>query len=369
VSQGYYWTNNELQQGVSWMFLMYGTLIYLSEKSRTHSKPYYFIASVILFSALSFLAIFTHPGVIFPLLFLWAFYWLDHRVAPFNTKSSIFYFLIIVAVSGIKYYYSTANYYDSQLTVHILKSSPEDYLKTFTSGTADRFWKSIVRGNFVLPVIFISSLVYLIINKKYLLFTYLVVANLTYFVILCITYTAEVDFYIENEFMPFAIFGSAVFVYYQLPAIKNAKKVTLLLGSIYAIRILFIGLAAGKFIDRSNQVDEVLAYMRKEGKTKLVLIRDNDLFEKEIVHTSWGLPYESMLHSELNGDSSTLSFVHIPLDQAKGQQAIETAKEIFTEWGHFGYNALNKHYFTPDTMQRYILKSYQEVFKRAPTGN
>src|SRR6185369_763769 len=58
VSDSYYWMNNEVHQGMAWMFLLFGVTIFFFKKNTA------LFLSLPIFSILAFLSIYTHPLVI-----------------------------------------------------------------------------------------------------------------------------------------------------------------------------------------------------------------------------------------------------------------------------------------------------------------
>ena len=362
VSDTYFWTNNELHQGMSWMFLLFGFLKYYGMKEAQTGRRLYTTLSCITVIIFGFLAIFSHPVIIFPLVFLWVFYYLDKSAAPFNKRASLIYLLILLVIFGFRYFFSTTNTYDGNFAAHLKQTTIRDVIHAVTNETAQYFGNSITHKNWLLPVIFITSVAYLILKRKYLLLAWVLLVNIGFFVLLCLTFTDRVEFYLESEFQPYGIFCATVFVYYVLPSMKGTTMV-LILAAIFAIRVGVIFAASKKFVARSNRIEEVLTYMKRQQLTKMVLLKQDNRFEKDMIST-WGLAYETLMHSRLNGDSVNLTFLYIDQKTIDKQPLPDSLKNLRTNFRFYYKQQLNKRYFAPDSLHPYVIRTYDEVFKR-----
>lgn len=363
VTQTYFWTNNELQQAVCWMFLTFAALKYMANRPVTKLPFVQHLTTFLVFSTLALLSIFTHPATIFPFMFLWVYYWVEHKEKPFSTKWVFLYLGVIITICAFKFFFISSNSYDNSVSTPLRKISLIDLLHAFTSGTADYFWKSISTTNWLLPVFFIISLIVLFRQKKYLLASWVLVASVGYFVILCVTFTVDVVFYLESEFMPMTIFGATAFVYYVLPRIKRERTIVLVLTGIFLIRAGFILYASKKFTARVGKMEEVMSYMKQENINKMILLREDDRFEHESMNTGWGMAYESLMHSKLKGDSVTATFIYLFQGEIDNLPIQDSLRDIRTPWSVTRKTDWNPEYFRTDSLQPYLIKKYEEVFQ------
>ena len=358
-SDAYFWTNCELHQGVSWMFLAFGTLRYFCAKSERANKAQNLTLGICIFLLTGALAISSHPQVIILFLFLWVFFWLVQDSAPFTKKYSIILFGFILLASVIRYLRSTRPGYDSNLLSGLQKATFADIAGTFTSGMADTFWQGVVHNHWLLPLILITGVVVLFRQRKYQLVAYLLLANVGFFVLLCLTFKAlSVSFHFESEFCPFSILCGAAFVWYVLPSLNNTRTVLAVVVMIFTIRLIYIGAAAPKFVARIKRVDAILACMKSHGTKKLLIPHGDGQIDNDLM-LGWALPYETLLYSKVAGDSVPATAICLDNDDKVWKDINAIPKTTFYgPWERLNAKAMSPELMT-DTVQQYVSASYQ----------
>lgn len=361
VSDTYFWTNNELHQGVCWMLLLFGLLYFNFCKQNLRHSFLRQTFNLLAFTILSFIAIYTHPSVMIPCGFLWGYYIIDNWHSGIGKKTTVIQSVILLAIIVFKYLTSTKNTYDSGFLTRLEKINIQDVLDTFTSGLADVIWKGYLFNYWFIPLLFIAGAIALCKKRKFLLLVFFAVANLAFFIVLCLLFSGGDTFYIESELMPFAILACTPFVYEVIPAISSRKKTVLLLSLIFAVRITFILFSVPKFTDRVEKIESMLQVMRSKNLTKMLVIRKDgdDRLEKDII-MSWALPYESIYLSALNGDNPqlTISYTHSNRVADLGKENLYT--NMIFAFGLWSIPMMNKQYFNIDTIQDYTTVKYEE---------
>jgi len=195
-SDAYFWTNNEVFQGIAWMFLFLGTTIYLGyKKVRT-------IFIVIPFLVLGTLAIFTHFLVIIPVAFLWIYLIIDKINWPFSKKQTILFSSLLAVIIAIKFIFSYNQSYDGEKLHNATRFSLHDIIFFFTTPVVRSFILQCLINYWVALLIFVAGIVHLFRNKQPKLAVFTLVAVLGYIEIMAITYGGMGDillFHIESE--------------------------------------------------------------------------------------------------------------------------------------------------------------------------
>lgn len=356
VSDTYFWTNNEVHQGVTWMFLMFGFLQYFSQSQNKSSMPRYLL-QFLLFCVLAILAIYSHPLVMIPTVCLWIFLTLSGAIPFFRSKRSIPQAAVIVAICSFKYYMSTQNWYDGNL-IGKLDLSISGILGTFTSGMADVFWKGVLHNHWLVVLVFLSGLIFMFIKKHYLTAAWTLLACLGYFVLVCLTFSGGERFYIESEWMPVTVMAAAPLAFSLLPSLAH-KKALILVTVIFLIRLAYIGHSASLFCERNQRVKSMVARLKEKKTSKMIIRKDDDRLEHYLI-MGWGLPVETIYSSILDGDSVLHTISYLTQDQINAYAPHDPRKDVISSFGPVTDADLNKFYFHPDTTKEYTTLSYDE---------
>lgn len=346
VSDTWFWTNNEVHQGIAWMFLFFGTVNYLVRKE---SHPAIRLAAFII---LCFLSIFTHPLVIFPALFLWLFFLLQKEYINLSKLEIITHCTILLTICIIKFYLSASgDSYDSgklHATTHI---SFKKVIGVFSSPMIKMLIKETIRNYWLIPIIFITGLYFGIKQNRLKPVLLTIGFCMLYVIALGITFNDFISFYTESELMPLSIIAATPFTYYFLSRISSRQAILILIF-IISVRLTYIALASGKFIERREWIDNTLMEMRERNLTK-VIIYENPINQQKLF-MNWGSPTESMIASALAGDNPQRTFLVASPDEAQ-RRITQDPKQIISCFELWHYNDLNNRYFRLDTTANYSI--------------
>lgn len=348
VSDTWFWTNNEVHQGIAWMFLFFATIFYLS-KTKT---PQWI--SFLLFLLLAFLSIYTHPLVLFPATFLWIFFLLQRRYRPFNVSWSIIYSAVLIIICVSRFLISASGeHYDSGKLYVITHHPWKSALQIFSSPLTKEILKRTLWNYWLVPILFITGFYYGVKEKKYLPLLLTAAFCIIYFVAVCITFDRFFPLYIESELMPLSIIAATPFVCYTFPKLK-LKSATIVLVLVFTVRLIYIGASAEKFLNRKKWLDGTLQAMREQKITKGIIYEDSTLRNK--LFMDWSAPAESLIASSLHGDHPNLTFIIARPDKIKERMPTDPHLMI-TTFDSWSDASLNKHYFQLDTASTYQLIS------------
>ncbi len=356
VSDTYYWPNNEVHQGIAWLLLAFA--VCLSARAQRLPLP----VQVLLFSALFFLAIWTHPLVMLAAVYLWFFYIAGGQVSALTKHQAILFSVILVGLSIVKFYQGMHHGYDSS-KIETLTGFDFHRLKAiFTSPQFHFFVKGCTTRYFFLPVLFLAGLAGLLLDKKYLLFVWTVLFSAGYLFLTCATYW---DFtlrsFMESEYMPLVIICCAPFVYYVLPKMKPAVGLTVL-GLVYLLRLVFIIMAAAPFTNRVELLDSMNEKMKQKNLTKIIITKPLPPGIDSALIWNWGAPVESIFLSALKGERPMRTFIFLSRDDMRffNTAARDT---LLGSWEKRAAANINSRYVAIDTTTSYKVMTYSELME------
>lgn len=346
VTDTFYWTNNEVHQGIAWLMIAYATSDILAQGKVQWVR---LLISAVLFA----LAIWTHPLVMLPALFLWFFHILAGRT-PVN-KLTVGASIVLLALAYAKFYQGQHHGYDSgkiELVTELkgdkvkhLFSSPQ--LKMFVKGCITRYWLFVGLA--------VAGIISLVKRRAYVLTGYTLICLGGYLLLLIITYW-EVDnlrFYMESEYMPLTLIACAPFVYYTLPALKKQQGVALL-TLVFAIKLGYIIYAAAPFKERLALLQGFNTEMKNKGITKMIGAHiDGNTNQKLLMN--WGMPVESMMLSQLKGERPQRTIIIEDSQQLKTfyTNSRDTMLGCFEK---IATSSMNARYFLLDTTSVYTIE-------------
>jgi hypothetical protein len=344
VSDTYFWTNNEVHQGIAWMFLFFAVALEMGKRNTPKAL------AVPVFSLLAFLSIYTHPLVMFPTLFLWLFFVLK-KDWPFTTTWTILFSAIIVILCISKMMISTGagSHYDVEKLREATHLSFKKIFSAFVSPQAKEIIKRTLWNYWIAAILFVAGLISAYREKKYAHVLLTLAFAGAYFVAVCITFTLFIPFYSESEWMPVTIIITTLFAYYTLPKLK-ARNAVALVSLIFLVRLGYIGYSSQKFMERKDWIMAKLQTMRDKNIKKAIIYENAE--NNRILLMNWGVPTESIIASALAKDQPQLTFVIGTPENIAGRMVSEPGHmiscfEVVTN------DLLNPRYFHFDAASQY----------------
>lgn len=307
AAYGYFWTNNEVHQGICWMMLLFGSLLYVGGATRGR-----FGLSIGLVVLLGTTAIFCHPLVVFPLFFLWIYWLLEPGgLARFtNSQKGIITCLFVLIAASKAYVSARYSGYDQNLVsnVHV-----NHIFSCFNKPIAIETWKHVFSNYTLAPIIGLAGAVGLAVRKRWAQLALMLAAFSVYIVLLFQAFDGYLEFYTESELMPGVIILTAAFVYAVVPRINKWAVVSLLLFVCYG-RLRKIHDAVGQFRARYEHIFHVLWQMQQQGIDRMVLVKpDNSVAWTYMIE--WGFPTETLLASAWMGQQPQRQFLVVGPEQ------------------------------------------------------
>lgn len=354
VSETFYWSNNEVHQGIAWMFLTLGLLQYAATKQ----KNTILLLCILLVGG--FLAISSHMLVTMPFTFLFFYLFFERKENNYNAKQKILVPLFLLFMIFIKYQISLHQNYDGEKLKLIDKLSFNDLAFYINQNFGIAFLKSCLQEYWLVVPILLLGMYSLIKQKKYFLSLCTFMACLCYYTFMCITFsnTGQYEkFHIESEWMGLGLILATPFVFDFLPSLKP-KWGPYIVCIIAIIRFSFIISASGKFETRLQTSEKILAAMQKKGINKLALMDSKALHEKYLL--DWSLAEESLLLSCLNKDTTLRTF--FLLKKGSIPDSVLQSKTFFIGCFHnYTPSEINHKFFLLDTISNYKILTYEQL--------
>ncbi len=360
ISASWFWTNNEVHQAVGWMFLMYGITTYMG------SRKVNIIFTTTVFAILAFLTIFTHFVVIIPTVFLWVYFIIEKDNWPFSKAKTIVLSLILVAIVAYKYIRSVApsGSYETGHLYNLTHFSLQDIIDSFSTPVVRMFLYRCLTNYWIGAIIFIVSVVVLIRQKKKALAIWTVLSLTGYLIIMGLTYGTFDEFvllfHIESEWASIGIIMATAMVFSFLPTL-NYKTAAILLACVFVIRIGYIATAFPGFNQRIKTNESIVARMREKGLTKVAIYNNDSLVA--INKLTWGIPYETLMNSALEGDKPQLVFFFVNKDDKRAIELATTTTKFYSGNSYYNTDDLNSDYFSVDTTVNFKVMSYEELMQ------
>jgi len=356
VSDAYFWTNDEIHQGIAWLLLAFAITETMAIKGRS------LLFSIPAFILLFGLAISTHPLVLIVASYLWFLAMMDKKRWPFSKQMSWVYSVVLLGLCFAKYHYGAHHGYDSG-KIEFISTFKISALKTFFSWPFVQFFLAqCLRNYWIAVLLFLAGIVTLIGQRRYLQLLFTLAYSVGYILIVGITFhdINDATFYLESEYMILAIMVSAPFVYYALPRMKVSLAVGVL-AVVFLVRLAYIYNAAPLFKTRLSIINSISSKMGDKSLTKLVITGGEQLLDKQLMIT-WCAPAESMILSRLSGAVPQRTFIIQNSDEIHSNHT-ERKDELLGPIRKMNAGELNARYFSIDTTSVYQMIDYDQLMK------
>lgn len=349
MSQSYYWTNNEIHQGITWMFLLFGTLCYTE---RQNVRP---VFKYSIFLILCFLAIFTHPLVLLVSGFLWVYLLIDGSEKVFRNRSVWLYSILMLFVFALKYYYSVSGWYDGGKIASVTTVNAKTIHEVLNGETLRLLLYSSYSNYWVATVLLLSGCIFLIKKRTFLLFVWVIFSLLGYtFLILIVNNNPPLLFYVESQWMPLSIICSITFVWFIAERIRF-NHLLFGLSLIFLVRAGYIYVLGAPFKERLALVTSItdLAITNKTHKMIIIREEENTVLQEKLI-MSWGLPIETLFLSIIRGNKPPLSVAYFTKEQVK-DLCPKNRSDFATIFHTLPVEKMNDKYFNTDTTESYMI--------------
>lgn len=305
VAHTFFWIQSELPQALIFLFL----LVAIALRSPA-GKLFTFISIPLVLAGIFVIAL-SHPLLIFPVFYLLAFLFLSDTTRR-QKKSLTFFGISYVIMLLIKHYYFKTEYETAAMQnwKHIYKV---DYLHLYSNQV---FLYNCTHKYFWIPLLFISAVVIYIFLKRWLKLLLLVATCAIYITIINAAYPGSDTSlaYMENMYLPIALFIGLPFVYDIMPQLQTRKLANIALLAFTATCAVNIKLTSKTYIARLNWERSFL-----EQHTDKKLVVDARQTPRDVLIMNWATPYEFWLLSTVEKHKTASLVITDDTAQFKGR--------------------------------------------------
>jgi hypothetical protein len=327
-SDAFFWPNNEIHQGIPWLFLALG--LYFSDLWRTKAFIKYPLAGILLVTG-----VFCHPLMIPLSIFLIGLFLLTDKLRLKNKTDLIFILIWLMTLWG-KWYSGTQNWYDGEKLRNLSGLNPEQYLGFYETPSFKLFISGLTGTHFQVLILIIVLLVSSIISRSILVPMWSLLCIAIHLIMTVTLMTDSPLFYAQSQWMIIGLM--LVFPCLMIKIRPVHKLIIQALIFIYILSFLRNGEnALKKFQERKVTIDNILNAMQSKD-IRAVNIRDISEETHKIFIMNWGLPVESLMLSAANG--APASFIIGP-----DERSDESGNYFHSCFEDIPYSRLNQYYF------------------------
>lgn len=338
-SDAYFWTNNEIHQGIVWFCLSWG-VYNLAHQGK--SPIILFITSALLLG----LSIFTHPLVMAVAAFVAGWLVLSGQWKVRNRSTWIAVFIVLLWLI-LKYIASTYNWYDSQKFSMISDTPLGDWALILERPLFSLFFTNLGTYYFSAGLFLIAGIYFLGRRQPFVLaYTWIFIG--LYVAAISIVVVEFDRFYSESQWMLIACMMVWPIVY----IIQERKPFDFVfLSLLFYVAIAHWGIrminSTSTFQDRLHWHQAQIENFRSSGLQKVILT-DLSEVDQHLLQMPWGLPVESFMVSSLDRKQSPVTYI---------EQSFCTKEADSTHFHNcfdtLAIKLLDTKYFTLDTVQPY----------------
>jgi hypothetical protein len=341
VSDTFYWTPSEVPQGIAVLLLL---LAWSFKKQLAEVRP---LMWVVLFLSMLTLAFF-HPLLVFIIIYS-VIYFAWNKVGFADRR--LLYILLAFYVFSVLL---KAIAFKTQYETHSLsgmKNFITQFPDYFTLFSNRRFLSNCLTKYYWIPLTFFAVCSLYAKNKEWkkLVFFSSVVIGYLFLVNISYPFRTTPEFYIENLYLPLAVFLGLPLVFELLPLLAEKRLALPVVCLLVATGCLRIWFTHTPYTARLNWER---AFLDKYINEKI--IADAKKINAGILLMNWGTPYEFWLLSTLERNK-TASII-IDDDPRSRLWALDLNKTFVVNWNIFPYKDLNPKYFHfTDTTTGYLV--------------
>jgi hypothetical protein len=327
----------ELHQAIVFCILLYVLMDYFYTVKSMH--VFLFVALCIM---LIFLSFFSHPEIIFSLLYLISFVIIDKK--KFKDFKLYFLIFIIVLITIGKTILTDKSSYEGNFIYQLIRLG--QLVPDFFNLPTTKFFVSHFLRLYLFTFMIGVFLIYLYIQKKeYLKLFLMVSASIVFlFIVNLIFHESDSEMMMERIYLPLSIFVFVPFIkdihssFINLPI---TKIVLIVLVFFSTIRVVSKGLFCR---ERVEYLSSIIA-QEKDNKQAKFIINKNQLNNKLIL-ASWAFSIETLIYSSMENPNNAKTF--FISDNPEKLNYDKTNKALFLAvpfWQNRNSSELNEKYF------------------------
>lgn len=344
----FYWLS-EMPQGLAFLVLVLAWMDYKKELRALKWWEY----PLLIFALVT--AFYFHPMVLYAFLFCVTFSLVEH---PTNSGKRGLYLLaltLFLSTVFVKYRILKLDWYDAQALE-----------RTKTFGALWPNWLDIqsnrdfltwcVSDYYLFPLLYLLCLGFYLARKYWLKAALVLVAPLAFILLVNVPfYLGDRQFYLENLYLPLAVFVGVPFVFDVLPGLLPDHKIWIPVALLAGVGVTRIYRAHQPWTDRLCWEQGFLEKTAQLPQRKLLLTEEQVPMDTLLL--SWGSAYEFLMLSSLEHPDSARCIL---IDEVSWRFDSLLAKPglFLGEFQNYRFDELPKRYFHLQDSSAYV--RYQE---------
>ncbi|MBK8969321.1 MAG: hypothetical protein R3D58_16770 [Saprospiraceae bacterium] len=345
----FYWLS-EMPQGLAFLLLVLAWLDFKGEIKAVRWWEYPALIAALI------TAFYFHPMVLYALLFCTFFVLLEPRRNPGNKALFLLAALVFLATAFVKYNLLKLDWYDA-MSLERAKAYSALWPHWLDIQSNRDFLQWCLRDYYLIPLLVAVNTGFYFWKKQWLKAAVAVLAPIGFVLLVNVPFhLGDNQFYLENLYLPLAVFAGFPLVFNVLPGILPEKKIGVVIASLAALGLLRIGMAHQNWTARLNWEQALLEKTANLPNRKLILTEEHAPMDTLVL--SWGSAYEFLLLSALEHPDSARCLL---IDEAAWRfDSLRNEPDLFLgEFKNYPFEALPKRYFNLRDSSKYIPYSPQ----------
>jgi hypothetical protein len=295
-------------------------------------------------------AFYFHPMVMYALAFVCLFFGLEPaRTTQWRLLHGTALGLFI-AIALIKYKVLKLDWYDA-MSIERAEAFGKLWPHWFDIQSNRDFLHWCLTDYYMIPLALILCAGYYTWKQAWIKLALVLVYPVCFVLMVNIPFSGgDNQFYLENLYLPLAVFASVPLVFEVLPGLF-ADKFYIPLALVLAIRLIHIGLAHEPWTERIDWEKRLLQQTARQPHRKLILSEKQAPMDK--LKLSWGSPYEFLILSSLQHPDSARCII---IDETPERfDSLAGKPQLFLgEFKNYPFKVLPHRYFNPIDTSGYV---------------
>ncbi len=291
----FFWLS-EMPQGLAFLILI---LAWQHSRPDFGSLPWW---NYPVWTAALITAFYFHPMVLYAALFCSAFFLLDARMSPGRKGLYWFTAAVFLATALVKYKVLKLDWYDA-MSLERTKAFGELWPHWFDLQSNRDFLRWCGGDYIMLPLILLLNTGFYLWKRRWLHAALVAFAPLGFVLLVNVPfYNGDRQFYLENLYLPLAVFAAVPLVFEVLPGLLPPNRVWIPVALIAGIGLVRIVHTQRQWAARVHWEQDFLKKTAGLAERKLLLTEQQA--PMDTLQLSWGTPYEFLLLSALEHPDS-----------------------------------------------------------------
>lgn len=344
TSHTFYWLS-EMPQGLAFLLLV---LAWLHRRESMYALRWW---EYLLIIAALVTAVYFHPLVLFALAFSGLFFWLRPKPPSGWRALHLLVLGLSFAIVFVKYKVLKINWYDA-MSMERSRVYGELWPNWWNIKSNSDFLRWCWSDYYFIPLLTVVNTAYYLWTKNRPKAALVFLAPLCFVLMVNIPfYQGDNQFYLENLYLPLAVFIAVPLVFDVLPGVMPERQMAVAVALLAGVGLFRIGITHKFWTDRVRWEQTFLDKTSGLSARKLLLSEQQAPMDKLIL--SWGSPYEFLLLSSLQHPDSARCIL-IDESPERFDSLIARPQLFLGEFKNYRFDELPARYFHVQDTSAYV---------------